>query len=102
MGKKLGLAPERVVVTVDRHANTSAASIPLALADAEAAGKFQRGDVVLMEAIGGGLTWGSALARWYNAAFARRATLSYLALGVTLTPDDAGIPARAREGFYNE
>jgi len=64
MGKKLGLAPERVVVTVDRHANTSAASIPLALADAEAAGKFQRGDVVLMEAIGGGLTWGSALARW--------------------------------------
>jgi len=53
-----------VVVTVDRHANTSAASIPLALADAEAAGKFQRGDVVLMEAIGGGLTWGSALARW--------------------------------------
>ena len=64
MGKKLGLAPERVVVTVDRHANTSAASIPLALADAEADGKFQRGDVVLMEAIGGGLTWGSALARW--------------------------------------
>lgn len=64
MGKKLGLAPERVVVTVDRHANTSAASIPLALSDAEAAGKFQRGDVVLMEAIGGGLTWGSALARW--------------------------------------
>ena len=64
MGKKLGLPPERVVVTVDRHANTSAASIPLALADAESAGKFQRGDVVLMEAIGGGLTWGSALARW--------------------------------------
>jgi 3-oxoacyl-[acyl-carrier-protein] synthase-3 len=64
MGKKLGLPPERVVVTVDRHANTSAASIPLAMAEADAAGKFQRGDLVLMEAIGGGLTWGSALARW--------------------------------------
>ena len=64
MGRKLGLAPERVVVTVDRHANTSAASIPLALADAVEAGKFKAGDLVLMEAIGGGLTWGAALARW--------------------------------------
>lgn len=64
MGKKLGLPPERVVVTVDRHANTSAASIPLAMAEAQAAGKFRPGDVVLLEAIGGGLTWGSALARW--------------------------------------
>jgi len=64
MGKKLGLAPERVVVTVDRHANTSAASVPLALADAVEHGRFKPGDLVLMEAIGGGLTWGAALARW--------------------------------------
>ena len=63
MGKKLGLAPERVVVTVDRHANTSAASIPLALAEAYADGRIKRGDLVLMEALGGGLTWGSALVR---------------------------------------
>ena len=64
MGRKLGLPPERVVVTVDRHANTSAASIPLALADAVEAGRFKAGELVLMEAIGGGLTWGAVLARW--------------------------------------
>ena len=64
MGRKLGLAPERVVVTVDRHANTSAASVPLALADAWADGRIRRGDLVLMEALGGGLTWGSAIARF--------------------------------------
>ena len=64
MGRKLGLPPERVVVTVDRHANTSAASIPLALAEATRDGRIQRGDLVLMEAIGGGLTWGAALARF--------------------------------------
>ena len=63
MGKRLHLPPERVVVTVDRHANTSAASIPLALAEAVADGRIQRGDMVLMEALGGGLTWGSALVR---------------------------------------
>ena len=63
MGKKLGLAPERVVVTVDRHANTSAASIPLALAEACGDGRIKPGDLVLMEALGGGLTWGSALVR---------------------------------------
>jgi 3-oxoacyl-[acyl-carrier-protein] synthase-3 len=63
MGRKLGLPPERVVVTVDRHANTSAASIPLALAEAHADGRLQPGHLVLMEAIGGGLTWGAALAR---------------------------------------
>ena len=63
MGRKLGLPPERVVVTVDRHANTSAASIPLALAEAHADGRIKRGDLVLMEALGGGLTWGSALVR---------------------------------------
>ena len=64
MGKKLGLPGERVVVTVDRHANTSAASIPLALAEAVADGRIRRGQLVLMEALGGGLTWGSALVRF--------------------------------------
>jgi 3-oxoacyl-[acyl-carrier-protein] synthase III len=63
MGKRLGLPSERVVVTVDRHANTSAASVPLALAEAWADGRIRRGDLVLMEALGGGLTWGSALVR---------------------------------------
>ncbi|MBV9784938.1 MAG: ketoacyl-ACP synthase III [Acidisphaera sp.] len=64
VGRKLGLPPERVVVTVDRHANTSAASIPLALAEAATDGRIRRGDLVLMEALGGGLTWGSALVRY--------------------------------------
>jgi 3-oxoacyl-[acyl-carrier-protein] synthase-3 len=64
MGKKLGLAPEHVVMTVDRHANTSAASVPLALDEAVRDGRIKRGDLVLMEALGGGLTWGSALARF--------------------------------------
>ncbi len=63
VGRRLGIPPERVVVTVDRHANTSAASIPLALADACSDGRIQRGQLVLMEALGGGLTWGSALVR---------------------------------------
>ena len=63
MGKKLGLPPERVVMTVDRHANTSAASIPLALFEAYSDGRIKRGDLVLMEALGGGMTWGSALVR---------------------------------------
>jgi 3-oxoacyl-[acyl-carrier-protein] synthase-3 len=63
MGKKLGLPAERVVVTVDRHANTSAASVPLALAEARADGRIKLGDLVLLEALGGGLTWGSALVR---------------------------------------
>jgi 3-oxoacyl-[acyl-carrier-protein] synthase-3 len=61
--KKLGLPPERVVMTVDRHANTSAASVPLALAEARNDGRIRSGDLVLMEALGGGLTWGSALVR---------------------------------------
>jgi 3-oxoacyl-[acyl-carrier-protein] synthase-3 len=64
MGRKLGLPPERVVVTVDRHANTSAASVPLALAEACHDGRIQPGHLVLMEALGGGLTWGSALVRF--------------------------------------
>ena len=63
MGRKLGLPPERVVITVDRHANTSAASVPLALAEACQDGRIRSGDLVLMEALGGGLTWGSALVR---------------------------------------
>lgn len=63
MAKKLSLPSERVVVTVDRHANTSAASIPLALDEAVRDGRIKQGDLVLMEALGGGLTWGSALIR---------------------------------------
>lgn len=63
VGRKLGLPPERVVVTVDKHANTSAASIPLALAQAIGDGRIKPGQLVLLEALGGGLTWGSALLR---------------------------------------
>ncbi len=61
---KLGLPPDKVVLTVDRHANTSSASIPLALAEAQGDGRLKGGDLVLMEALGGGLTWGSCLVRW--------------------------------------
>jgi 3-oxoacyl-[acyl-carrier-protein] synthase III len=61
---KLGIAPEKVVITVDRHGNTSAASIPLALADAVADRRIKRGHLLLLEAMGGGFTWGSALVRW--------------------------------------
>ena len=64
MGRKLGLPGDRVVVTIDRHANTSAASVPLALAEAVADGRIRPGHLVLMEAMGGGLTWGAALVRW--------------------------------------
>jgi 3-oxoacyl-[acyl-carrier-protein] synthase-3 len=64
MGRKLGLASDKVVVTIDRHANTSAASVPLALAEAAGDGRIKPGQLVLMEAMGGGLTWGAALARW--------------------------------------
>ena len=64
MGRKLGLAPERVVVTIERHANTSAASVPLALSEAATDGRIQPGQLVLLEAMGGGLTWGAALVRW--------------------------------------
>jgi 3-oxoacyl-[acyl-carrier-protein] synthase III len=62
--KKLGIAPEKVITTVDRHGNTSAASIPLALTVAVADGRIKRGDLVMLEAMGGGFTWGSALVRW--------------------------------------
>lgn len=62
--RKLKLPPEKVVITVERHANTSAASIPLALDEAVRDGRIRRGQLVLMEAMGGGFTWGSALVRW--------------------------------------
>jgi 3-oxoacyl-[acyl-carrier-protein] synthase-3 len=62
--KKLGIAPEKVVTTVDRHANTSAASIPLALDVAVRDGRIKPGNLVLLEAMGGGFTWASALVRW--------------------------------------
>ncbi len=62
--QKLKLSPEKVVITVDRHANTSAASIPLALSEALADGRIQEGDIVVMEAMGGGFTWGASLIRW--------------------------------------
>jgi 3-oxoacyl-[acyl-carrier-protein] synthase-3 len=61
---KLGIPREKVVVTVDRHGNTSAASIPLALATAVADGRIKPGDLVMIEAMGGGFTWGAALIRW--------------------------------------
>ena len=64
MARKLGLGAERVVLTVDRHANTSAASIPLALAEAADDGRLKPGQLVLLEAIGGGLTWGASVIRW--------------------------------------
>jgi 3-oxoacyl-[acyl-carrier-protein] synthase-3 len=61
---KLGIEPEKIVTTVDVHGNTSAASIPLALSVASADGRIKQGDLVLLEAMGGGFTWGSALIRW--------------------------------------
>ncbi|MGQ4272586.1 beta-ketoacyl-ACP synthase III [Terrihabitans sp. B22-R8] len=61
---KLGIDREKVVITVDQHGNTSAASIPLALATAYQDGRIKRGDLVMLEAMGGGFTWGSALLRW--------------------------------------
>jgi len=61
---KLHIAPQKVVLTVDLHGNTSAASIPLALAVAVKDGRVKKGDLVLLEAMGGGFTWGSALVRW--------------------------------------
>ncbi|KZB57176.1 beta-ketoacyl-ACP synthase III [Thalassospira xiamenensis] len=62
--KKFGISEDKVVITVDRHANTSAASIPLALAEAVHDGRIHRGDIVILEAMGGGFTWGAALVRW--------------------------------------
>ena len=62
--KKLGVSLEKVVITVQKHGNTSAASIPLALDAAVQDGRIKRGDLLLMEAMGGGMTWGGALLRW--------------------------------------
>jgi len=64
MAQRLGLPTDRVIITVDRHANTSAASIPLALNEGLEDGRIKTGDLILMEAMGGGFTWGSALLRW--------------------------------------
>ncbi len=62
--RKLGLPMDKVVVTVDRHANTSAASIPLALDEAVRDGRIRAGQHVLLEAVGGGFTWGACLLKW--------------------------------------
>lgn len=64
IGKRLGLAPEQVYINLERYGNTSAASIPIALDEANRAGKVKKGDLVLLDAFGGGLTWASALVRW--------------------------------------
>ncbi len=64
MGRKLGLPPDKVVMTIEQHANTSAASIPLALETAVDDGRIKPGHLVLMEALGGGLSWGASLVRW--------------------------------------
>ena len=64
LAKRIDLPAEQVVVTVDKHGNTSAASIPLALCSAVEDGRIKQGDLLLIEAMGGGLTWGSSLIRW--------------------------------------
>lgn len=64
IGRKLGLSADKIVITIERHANTSAASIPLALDAAVADRRIKPGDLVLMEALGGGLSWGASLVRW--------------------------------------
>ena len=64
VGQKLGMGDDRVIASVATHANTSAASIPLALAGADAAGKIKSGDIVVLTALGAGLTWGSCVVRW--------------------------------------
>jgi 3-oxoacyl-[acyl-carrier-protein] synthase-3 len=61
--RKLGMSPEKVIMTVDQHANTSAASVPLALDAAVRDGRIKQGDLVMLEAMGGGFTWGASLIR---------------------------------------
>jgi 3-oxoacyl-[acyl-carrier-protein] synthase-3 len=63
-GVRLGIPPEKVIVTVEKHANTSAASVPLAIAAGVADGRIRRGDLVMLEAMGAGFTWGACLIRW--------------------------------------
>ena len=62
--RKTGIDPSKVIVTVEHHGNTSAASVPLALTEAVRDGRIKPGDLILFEAMGGGFTWGSAIARW--------------------------------------
>ena len=64
VARRLEIPPERVLVTVDRHANTSAASIPLALAEADGDGRLRADQLLVMNAMGGGFTWGAAVVRW--------------------------------------
>ena len=64
VARRLGLPAAKIVSTIERHANTSAASVPLALAAAVADGRIRPGHLVLMEALGGGLSWGASLVRW--------------------------------------
>ena len=64
VAQRLSLAEDRIIITVDHHANTSAASIPLALAEASAGGRFERDQLIVMNAMGGGFSWGAALVRW--------------------------------------
>ena len=64
VAQRLSLAEDRIIITVDHHANTSAASIPLALAEASAGGCFERDQLIVMNAMGGGFSWGAALVRW--------------------------------------
>ncbi len=63
-GKRIGIPPEKTIVTVDKHANTSAASVPMALNEAVRDGRIKPGDLVMLEAMGGGFTWGASLIRW--------------------------------------
>ncbi len=63
-GENSDLSPDKIVMTIERHANTSAASIPLALEAAVDDGRIKPGHLVLMEALGGGLSWGASLVRW--------------------------------------
>ncbi|HZB70030.1 MAG TPA: 3-oxoacyl-[acyl-carrier-protein] synthase III C-terminal domain-containing protein, partial [Sphingomicrobium sp.] len=62
--KKLGVSTDKIVITVDQHANTSAASVPLALDTAVRDGRIKRGDLIVLEAMGGGFTWGAAALRY--------------------------------------
>jgi 3-oxoacyl-[acyl-carrier-protein] synthase-3 len=64
IAKRLGVPEERLIVTVDRHGNTSAASVPLALDEAVRDGRIRRGQHLLLQGVGGGFTWGSVLLRW--------------------------------------
>ena len=64
VSKKIGIDKDKIIVTVDKHANTSAASIPLALCEAVSLNKIKSGDIVLLAAMGGGFTWGSSIIRW--------------------------------------